>query len=167
MNTSNFTSPCNHFFYKKNPLHSKRIDSKSNERFKFCHPNFLSSLIRSIIQCSFFSEIFCKELLYQSILVTLYGECLVCTNIYYSFNVFESNKGLVTQLLGVRSTTNLEKYLGLVGCNKKVAFQIVKDLTHDRLNSWSLFVLSQGKKEVFIKSVLQAIPTYAMLLLVA
>ncbi|KAA3467612.1 reverse transcriptase [Gossypium australe] len=57
------------------------------------------------------------------------------------------------------------KSLGLpnvVGRRKKESFQNLKDRVYLRIERWSTRLLSQGGKEVFIKSVLQAIPTYAM-----
>ncbi|KAA3476861.1 reverse transcriptase [Gossypium australe] len=59
-------------------------------------------------------------------------------------------KELVTDLLGVRNSSSPEKYLGL------------PNVISLRIDSWSTRFLSQGGKEIFIKSVLQAIPTYAM-----
>ncbi|KAA3462318.1 reverse transcriptase [Gossypium australe] len=74
-------------------------------------------------------------------------------------------KETVSSLLGVRSSSNPEKYLGLpnvVGRRKKEAFKSILDKISLRIDSWSTRLLSQGGKEIFIKSVLQAIPTYAM-----
>ncbi|KAA3473632.1 reverse transcriptase [Gossypium australe] len=65
----------------------------------------------------------------------------------------------------MRCSTNIEKYLGLpsvIGKRRKASFQILKDRVTQRISHWSSRYLSQGGKEVFIKSVLQAIPTYAM-----
>lgn len=59
----------------------------------------------------------------------------------------------------------MEKYLGLpnmIGRRKKESFQYLKDKVNSRIRDWSIRWLSQGGKEVFIKSILQAIPTYAM-----
>lgn len=69
------------------------------------------------------------------------------------------------QVLNVRCLTDLEKYLGLpnkVGQRRKMAFQALKDRLKQKINSWSIRHISQGGKEVFIKAILQAIPTYAM-----
>ncbi|KAA3464145.1 reverse transcriptase [Gossypium australe] len=71
----------------------------------------------------------------------------------------------VSNVLGMRRSNNIEKYLGLpnvVGKRKKRSFQHLKDKVNQRIGQWSSRYLSQGGKEVFIKSVLQAIPTYAM-----
>ncbi|KAA3468684.1 reverse transcriptase [Gossypium australe] len=77
----------------------------------------------------------------------------------------KDEKELITRTLGVRSSNDPERYLGLpnmVGRRKNEAFQILKDRFRQRINNWSIRHLSQGGKEVFIKAVLQAIPTYTM-----
>ncbi|KAH1131818.1 hypothetical protein J1N35_003196 [Gossypium stocksii] len=59
----------------------------------------------------------------------------------------------------------MDKYLGLpnvVGRHKKEAFQNLKDKIHYRIGGWNTRLLSQGGKEVLIKSMIQAIPTNAM-----
>lgn len=68
-------------------------------------------------------------------------------------------------ILGVRISNNPEKYLRLptmVGQRKKKAFIEIKNRFNKLINSWSIRVLSAGGKEVFLKSVLQVIPIYAM-----
>ncbi|KAA3481753.1 reverse transcriptase [Gossypium australe] len=89
----------------------------------------------------------------------------VKSTIFCSSNTTEEAKAVVSSLLGVKSSSNPEKYLGLpnmVGKRKKEAFQNLVDRINSRIDSWSSRLLSQGGKEVLIKSVLQAIPTYAM-----
>ncbi|KAA3485207.1 reverse transcriptase [Gossypium australe] len=74
-------------------------------------------------------------------------------------------KEMVSRLLGVRVATNPEKYLGLpnmIGRRKKESFQNLLDRISMRIEGWSNRMLSLGGKEVFIKSVLQAIPIFAM-----
>ena len=59
-----------------------------------------------------------------------------------------------------------EKYLGLptlVGKSRSKAFKNIKDRVWDRLQSWKVNFLSQAGKEVLLKAVIQAIPTYCML----
>ncbi|KAA3490640.1 reverse transcriptase [Gossypium australe] len=100
-----------------------------------------------------------------------YEECSgQCVNfnkstVFYSSNTSEESKKQVLATLGVRSSADMEKYLGLpntVGRRKKESFQNLKDNIQAKIKGWSSRFLSQGGKEVFIKSVLQAIPTYAM-----
>ncbi|KAG8498260.1 hypothetical protein CXB51_006817 [Gossypium anomalum] len=50
----------------------------------------------------------------------------------------------------------------MVGRKKCGAFQHLKDRIKIRIDNWSTHLLSQGGKEVFIKAILQAIPTYTM-----
>lgn len=67
--------------------------------------------------------------------------------------------------MGVKQSNELERYLGLsnmVGRQKKVVFQALKDRVKRKVDSWSTRFLSQCGKKVFIKVVLQAIPTYFM-----
>lgn len=71
---------------------------------------------------------------------------------------------VITQL-GIHSSNELERYLGLpslVGKRKKESFQAFKDKMKQRIDNWCMRLLSQGGKEIFIKSVLQVIPTYSM-----
>ncbi|KAA3462798.1 reverse transcriptase [Gossypium australe] len=85
--------------------------------------------------------------------------------VFLSSNTKEDEKDLITRTLGVRSSNDPERYLGLpnmVGRRKKEAFQTLKDHFRQRINNWSIRHLSQGGKEVFIKAILQAIPTYTM-----
>lgn len=59
----------------------------------------------------------------------------------------------------------LDKYLGLplpIGKKKKDAFIDVTNRFSCKINSWTKKLLSYGGKEVFIKAVLQSIPTYAL-----
>ncbi|KAA3470265.1 reverse transcriptase [Gossypium australe] len=85
--------------------------------------------------------------------------------IYFGANVGNTVKEELTTLLGVRLESSLEKYLGLpvmVGRRKMWAFNMFIDRFRKRVEGWSLRYLSMGGKEVFIKSVLQATPIYAM-----
>ncbi|KAA3475505.1 reverse transcriptase [Gossypium australe] len=95
------------------------------------------------------------------------GQCVNFnkSTIFYSSNTSQAAKESVTAMLGVRNSSNPEKYLGLpnmLGKKKKAAFQNILDKISLKIDSWSTRFLSQGGKEIFIKSVLQAIPTYPM-----
>ena len=57
------------------------------------------------------------------------------------------------------------KYLGLpstVGVSKKEVFASIVERVKHRVEDWKPRLLSKAGKEIFITSVLQAIPTYAM-----
>ncbi|KAH1080289.1 hypothetical protein J1N35_020050 [Gossypium stocksii] len=85
--------------------------------------------------------------------------------IYFSGNVQAELQAQVGELFGVRILNNPEKYLGLptmVGRRKKHAFVAIKERCMNLVNNWSSRLLSIGGKEVFLKSILQAIPIYAM-----
>lgn len=80
-------------------------------------------------------------------------------------NTTEGVKDFVTREFGVRYSNNSEKYLRLpnmVGKGKRASFLGLKDRMKKHIDSCSTRFLSLGGKDVFIKVVLQAIPTYAM-----
>ena len=58
-----------------------------------------------------------------------------------------------------------EKYLGLTSFarkGKKASFNYIKERVWRKLQGWEGKLLSQASREVLIKSVIQAIPTYTM-----
>ncbi|KAA3489773.1 reverse transcriptase [Gossypium australe] len=121
--------------------------------------------------CMMFGEATEKRTRVLKDILKVYESCSrQCVNfgkstIFYSTNTNEESKAAVLRLLGVRSSSSPEKYLGLpnmVGRRKKEAFQNLVDRIASGIESWSSRLLSQGRKEVFIKSILQAIPTFAM-----
>ena len=66
---------------------------------------------------------------------------------------------------GVREIHHYEKYLGLpslTGWGKKASFNYIKERVWRKLQGWEGKLLSQAGREVLIKAVIQAIPTYAM-----
>ncbi|KAG8483579.1 hypothetical protein CXB51_023543 [Gossypium anomalum] len=75
---------------------------------------------------------------------------------FFSAQTFKKiDISLVTRVLGVRCSTDPERYLGLpnlVGRKKRASFQILKDRMQQRIDNWSIKHLSQGGKEVFIKA---------------
>jgi hypothetical protein len=71
----------------------------------------------------------------------------------------------IISLAGINSTRWYEKYLGLpslIGKSRMEAFVGIKNKIWERLNGWKEKILSQAGKEVLLKAVIQAIPTYTM-----
>ena len=76
-----------------------------------------------------------------------------------------ATKESIKNRLGVAEIKEYEKYLGLpvvVGRNKKVSLNYIKDRVWGKLQGWKEKLLSQGDKEVLLKAVVQAISTFAM-----
>ncbi|KAA3474346.1 reverse transcriptase [Gossypium australe] len=71
--------------------------------------------------------------------------------VYFSSNVSEGNKQLIEKELGVRSSIDPDKYLGLlmvVGRNRKLAFRNIVDKIQGKINGWCNRWLSQGGKKI-------------------
>ena len=71
----------------------------------------------------------------------------------------------IKQALGITKKGGMGVYLGLpekICGSKKQAFAFIQERLHNRINSWSAKLLSKGGKEVLLKSVAQALPTYVM-----
>ncbi|KAL5546632.1 hypothetical protein UlMin_006319 [Ulmus minor] len=80
-------------------------------------------------------------------------------------NLSESDATQMTALLGVPKVRCHEKYLGLPcfsGRNKQGIFSSIRDRVWNKLCGWKSKLLSAGGREILSKSVIQAIPTYAM-----
>uniref|UniRef100_A0A803LRS4 Reverse transcriptase n=1 Tax=Chenopodium quinoa TaxID=63459 RepID=A0A803LRS4_CHEQI len=71
----------------------------------------------------------------------------------------------IVATLGVREVDRNEKYLGLptiIGKSKKLIFACLKERIWKKLQGWKEKLLSRPGKEILIKAVAQAIPTYMM-----
>lgn len=71
----------------------------------------------------------------------------------------------LARILGMQSWDDPRKYLGLPaqwGRSKTAALSWIKDRILAKLEGWKENLLNMAGKEVLIKSVIQAIPTYAM-----
>ncbi|XP_021726597.1 uncharacterized protein LOC110693730 [Chenopodium quinoa] len=68
-------------------------------------------------------------------------------------------------ILAMRQVDKHEKYLGIptiIGKSKKMVFSALKDRIWKKLSGWKEIFLSRAGKEILLKSVIQAIPTYIM-----
>ena len=86
------------------------------------------------------------------------------SEIYCSCNVPDDLKITITNILGVQVVLGTGKYLGIpsmIGRDRKATFAYIKDRVWQKI-TWSGKCLSKAGREVMIKSVLQAIPTYVM-----
>ncbi|XP_019168373.1 PREDICTED: uncharacterized protein LOC109164072 [Ipomoea nil] len=88
-----------------------------------------------------------------------------CLLLYESLSGQKNDRDVVAQILGVTQAPNFGKYLGLpsfVGRNKKAAFAYIEDKIKQRIGSWNKRLLTQAGKEILLKSVAQAMPTFSM-----
>ena len=87
------------------------------------------------------------------------------TTIFFSRSTSKERRMMIKNTLGVEEVRSYEKYLGLpplVGKNKKASFNYIKERVWRKLQGWEEQLLSQAGKEILIKTVVQAIPTYTM-----
>ncbi|XP_021734035.1 uncharacterized protein LOC110700740 [Chenopodium quinoa] len=87
------------------------------------------------------------------------------TEVAFSKCVSIERRQEIVDTLGVREVDRHEKYLGLptiIGKSKKAIFAFLKERNWKKLSSWKEKLLSRQGKEVLIKAVAQAIPTYIM-----
>ncbi|CAN1804672.1 Putative ribonuclease H protein At1g65750 [Linum perenne] len=87
------------------------------------------------------------------------------SGIFFSKSTDAALQDGVKAILGVYEPFDRGKYLGMpsfVGRRKRDTLKYIKDRMWERTQTWNGRMLSQGGKEVLVKSVLQAIPTYTM-----
>ena len=87
------------------------------------------------------------------------------TTLFFSKAVSDEMKREIIDFLGVAEIKEYEKYLGLpavVGKNKKASLNYVKERVWAKLQGWKERLLSQAGREILLKAVVQAIPTFAM-----
>ena len=87
------------------------------------------------------------------------------TALFFSKSTPQATKDSIKGLLGVQEIMFYEKYLGLpslVGRGKKASFNYIKERVWRKLQGWEGKLLSQAGREVLIKAVIQAIPSFAM-----
>jgi len=87
------------------------------------------------------------------------------SNVTFGKGILQEQKDLILQELGMQEVAHQDKYLGLpmhVGRSKRRAFCAIKDRIGKRMAGWMNRLVSWAGREVLIKAVAQAVPTYAM-----
>ncbi|KAL0013557.1 hypothetical protein SO802_000626 [Lithocarpus litseifolius] len=87
------------------------------------------------------------------------------TALFFSKATDAAIKNNIKEAWGVPEIMQYKKYLGLpsfVGKGKKASFNYIKERVWRKIQGWEGKLLSQAGREVLIKSVIQAIPTYTM-----
>lgn len=87
------------------------------------------------------------------------------TTLFFSKNVPQVMQKDIITMLGVPEVKQYEKYLGLpffVGRGKKASLLYIKKWVWSKIKGWKEKLLSQAGREVLLKAVVQAIPTYSM-----
>ena len=83
----------------------------------------------------------------------------------FSRNAKIADKEQMMAALDIRDEGRNEKYLGLpvyMGKSKEKTFAYLKDKVWKRVQGWKEKLLSKPGKEIFVKVVAQAIPSYTM-----
>jgi len=104
-------------------------------------------------------------------ILSLYENCSGQTinkeksSIMFSRNAKSADKEQMMAALDIRDEGRNEKYLGLpvyMGKSKEKTFAYLKDKVWKRVQGWKEKLLSKAGKEIFVKVVAQAIPSYTM-----
>lgn len=85
------------------------------------------------------------------------------SKVSFSQNVYKEDKSMIQDRMGVKTISNHSKYLGLpviFGRSKKEVFIMVVERVWKKIKGWKEKFLSRAGKEVLVKVVAQAIPTY-------
>ncbi|KAG7543424.1 Reverse transcriptase zinc-binding domain [Arabidopsis thaliana x Arabidopsis arenosa] len=121
------------------------------------------------------SLFFCKADCQQSeeiiTILRQYGEAsgqqinFAKSSVMFGSKVQPQTKADIKSILGIHQEGGMGTYLGLpekIHGSKAQVFAFVQDRPKSRINTWSAKFLSKGGKEILIKSVAQALPTYVM-----
>ncbi|XP_030969612.1 uncharacterized protein LOC115989874 [Quercus lobata] len=87
------------------------------------------------------------------------------SSIFFSPNTSQERKDEIVSILGPMNDLRHAKYLGLpsiIGRSKKQIFAEIREKVGKKLAGWKGKLLSMGGKEILIKAVAQAIPSYTM-----
>lgn len=87
------------------------------------------------------------------------------TSIFFSLNTGSVFKTFIRSFMGIGIFSSYEKYLGLpalVVQSKMKTFEGIQHRVQKKMDGWKEKFLSQAGKEILLKAVVQAIPTYSM-----
>lgn len=87
------------------------------------------------------------------------------TKIFFSKNVNHTRINQICDDLGLTSTTDLGKYLGISLLHARVmkqTYNFILNKVQQRLSSWKAHCLNMAGRNVLITSVITALPSYAM-----
>jgi hypothetical protein len=87
------------------------------------------------------------------------------TSIFFSRNTSQRRRSEILELSGLLEAHRIDTYLGLptfVGKSRTQNFKDIIEKVSKWLENWKCSFLSQAGKEVLLKAVVQAIPTYSM-----
>lgn len=85
--------------------------------------------------------------------------------VMFSTNTSSADRESVKSILQIRKETMDEQYLGLpvyIAQSRSKVFAYLKERIWSRMQGWKEKLLSRAGKEIMIKAVAQAIPTFAM-----
>lgn len=87
------------------------------------------------------------------------------SSIFFSSNVIVHNRQEICRVLQMVEANEHSTYLGLPnisGRNKSAILGYLKDKVNTRIKTWDGNFISRSVKEILIKTVVQALPTYVM-----
>ena len=87
------------------------------------------------------------------------------SSVFFSLNTPSATKDEILNILGPMQDSWHKKYLGLpslIGKSKTQVFAEIKERVGKKLAGWKEKLLSIGGREIPIKAMAQAVPTYTM-----
>lgn len=87
------------------------------------------------------------------------------STIFFSTNTSKEARTAICEQMSMNEATEHSMYLGLpniMGRNKNVILGFLKDKVRKKVVNWDGQLISKPGKEILLKTVIQALPTYAM-----